>query len=370
LLTTVLAAGRPARTSGMALGAVASACVIINFESGVAVGAGLGLMLLLAPRPAGTGGLFGALLRFAAGFALVQLLFWVVAMAGLGQQPRPLVLLLWPLYSDVETSVLGLRVYVDPMITVMAVAAAAAVGRGVLAARRRRLRPAEQVRAATGAMILVWLNYWAGRPQPWNGWSFLVLFAPFLIDMLRPAGLRRFRAMVALRRLGPGLAAAVLVVLPTVVLAQRQALEPLLRAFVFPPQDAARLSGALYATGVADALDRKAAGARALATQAPVVTITTSAFTMPTLTGIVPTTRARDALFAIPTEQALAYYLAEVQRSAPAFILLDLPEDIPAPFRGRFERIVSGLAPVYAESREAPPGWRLLRRMTKESVVE
>lgn len=370
VLAVVLAAGRPARVIGLALGAVASACVLINFEAGVAACAGLGLMLLLAPRATGAGACLGALARFAIGFTAVQLAFWAMAFGALGQSPRPLALLLWPLYSDVESSVLGLRIYVDPMIAVITVGAAGAVGHGLLAARRRHLRRSEQVRAATGAMILVWLNYWAGRPHPWNGWSFLVLFAPFVIDLLRPAALRRMRLSARLHRPGPGVAAMVLVILPNLILAQRQGIEPLLRAFAPPPQDAAYLSGALFGSEAARVLRVKAESARWLAAQAEIATVTMSAFSMPALSGIVPRTRARDAVFAIPTEQALANYVAEIQRNAPKFILLDQPDDIPAQFRARFERIVRQLAPAYVESAGAPAGWRLLRRATGEAAEE
>lgn len=363
MLAAVLAGRRPGRGVAL-LGMAASLALLVNYEAGVAVTAGLGLLAVIGGTERGPAAVLAAATRFAAGLAVPLGVFWLVSSALLGQAPSPLVLLFWPFFRSAELAVLGLNLYLDPWIVLIGLHSAAVLGRALLAWGHRSLTRRERTGAALAMVILVWMNYWIGRPHRWNAWSFLALYGPFAADTLAPAALRLYRASLKHRRVKAGLAAAALLLLPLVPSVQREAVAPLLREWSRPPlaaTSAVALSGAWFEPLVAARIAAKAQLTREAAAAGPVAIITAHSFTVPELSGQPALTQERDAFFHIATPGQRQGYVEQLLRLSPKVILIDPPENLPEGHRRLFAWIEAALAPHYVAASDSGP-WRWLER--------
>lgn len=369
LALSVAARTRAARHCAW-LGAAGGLAVLINYEVGAAITAGLALFVWLrlpSDRQFRRITIAGA--TFAAGFAVPHAGFWLLAGLGLGLPPRPLHLLFWPFVSDVETGVLGLRLYVDPWMALIGLHGACAIGRAVLA--RLRGRPVGShaaLRAALGLSIAIWLNYWMVRPHPWNTWSFLALYGPFVVDALRPAMLERAAQLLRSRRLPAGALAIALVIGPGIMLAQQHAVLPVAQAIRggWTPRsgEATRLSGAWFSPGIADHLTLKSQGIRSAAASGSVLFVTAHGFTLTVLANHAQPLRDREVFFGVSTPAKRDAFVAELLMQAPDRILIDEAADLPAGHARLFDWIEQALGHDYVAETPTMPGWRQFRRRT------
>jgi hypothetical protein len=370
LLALALASNRRLERTTMWLGGVGGICVLINYETGVAVTAALVFFVCLRLDGARlTYRLALAGLWFSGGFALTQFGFWVLAGLGLGLSPAPVHLLFWPLFQERELVIFGQKLYSDPWIALIMLHAATAVGLAVLARRRRHLTGHEAVRAAVGLIILIWLNYWMTRPDPWNRWSYLVLYGPFLVDMLRPESLARYYALARQLRPAPAALALILIIGPGCILFQYQAAPMAYQAMAVllppDPMKARVLSGAWFDRNVADRLEGKAAGIRAAAAHGRVLFISAHSFTLTVLSNHAQPLRERDFFFTVSTPAKRDRFIAEVLAYAPDRILIDdelPPADIPVGHRHLFDAFEQAFSKAYQIDPNSAPGWRVLRR--------
>ena len=358
--------GRPRRHLPWLLGAVAGLALLLNYETGVAVGAGTVVLLALRQPAAGWWrALIATGWRYAAALVAVHLAFWALAWAALGQRPQPLVSLFWPLFDTNVEAAFGLPLIFDPWVMVMGACAAVALVSAGLAHRQRPVGATARLLAAVGAMLLVWLAYWFSRPHLWNSWSYFILFGPFIVEWLRPERLRRHAGLLRRRRLAPQLLVLALVVLPATYLMQRHNLPTSVRQLAArPAAGAERLSGAWFSPEMAAALRGKAAGISAAAATGPVAYVSTHAFSLAVLTGRPLPLKVRDPVFGLKTALDLSNYVRALLALAPAQILVDAEVEVarmPVPMRATLDQIEQALAAGYRFDRVAD-GWRVLVR--------
>ncbi len=352
------------------LGVMAGIGLLLNYETGVALGAGIVVFLALRlPRHGWLRSVPAAALRFTVAFLAVHAAYWLIAWIGLGITPVPFAALFWPLYTgDIGARVGGNPMYFDPWLLGIVLCAAITLVRTVLAARLCRQQPEPVLLAAAAAIILVWLAYWMAEPHLWNDWSYFALFGPFIVWLLRPENLHRYTALARRLRPAPGALVAIAVLGPATYASQLHALPAALDALHRPaprsPQNGRVLSGVWFRADVADRLEAKAAAIRAAAARGTVTFISDHGFTLTVLSGRPQPLKVRETTFELTTQQQRDAYVKAVLTLAPDRILIDAetaPDEIPTAERDIFDAVQRSFGVAYALEGTAD-GWHILRR--------
>lgn len=252
----------------------------------------------------------------------------------------------------------------------IACAAALMFARTAMIARLRAPSAATALLAGVGAILLVWVAYWASRPHWWNDWSYLFLSGPFVVAALRPGHLRQ--ALAWTRRglppawllavacgLGPAAWVSQAQILPAAAATARAALAP-------APADARLVSGVLMNPATADRLTAKAAAVSAAAGTGRVAYISAHQFSIAVLSGQPMPFEVREMLYGIKTPAQFDGFVADVRAYAPAVILINSegpPNDLTPAQRRMFDALAAAFAPDYKFDGESN-GWRVLRRTT------
>jgi len=365
--------GNPVMLAPWWLGAATGLAMLMNYETGAVVGAGAGLFLLLRlpyhrwwPASLSLG------LKFVAGLLMVHAAFWLLVFWGVGQGPKPLAALFWPLFRPDGEANIGLPLRIDSWIVVMGGFAVVGVVRTILASRFRRASPDAALLAAVGVMFLIWLTYWVSRPAFFSDWSAFVLFGPFIVALMRPANLSRYTALARRFRPAPGALVLALVVLPAAFISQRRILPEALQvsaSLAAPTLPTGRLlSGVWFRPDVAAFFEDKAAGIRAAAGRGSVVYISENSFLMAVLSDHPLPLRTRELAFGLKTQHDFDEYVRQVLSVSPDRILIDAdaaPVQMFASMRHTLDEVQQALAGHYMQVSQTN-GWRILERRSPD----
>jgi hypothetical protein len=370
LLALSLAIRLPRGKGAFGLGLVSGVCILVNYETGVAVSASLAFFLWLRLRPFTDlrGGISTAA-AFAAGFGVAQAAFWLVAACTLQQAPRPLTLLFWLFASDVESALLGRPLYLDVVVLTVILHASIVVGQAVLNGRLRQITNEEALCASAAIGILIWSFYWFSRPHPWNAWSLLVLYSPILVRTVATLGNQLSKQLI----LRPETLMLTTILVPATILSNFQLAKALERATVTyrqPTQAAQYVSDVWLERGIANALLCKAAALRAAADSASVTYITAHSFFMPTMAGVVQPLKTREIFFGVSSKPRYDRLVEEIKQLNPQRILFDdgkAPLAISSGHARFFRRLADDLTAGYTLEKDLLRGWISFRRQSDKS---
>ncbi len=365
--------GKPVPLAPWWLGGVTGLAILINYDTGAVVGVGAGLFLLLRlPFHAGWPAYLSLVLRFVAGLLMVHAAFWLLVFWGVGQGPKPLAGLFWPLFSADGEASIGLPLRVDSWIAVMAGFVAVAVVRVIVTSRFRAVGPDAALLAAVGTMFLLWLTYWVSRSAFFCDWSAFVLFGPFIVELMRPVNLSRYTALACRFRPAPGALVLALVVLPAAFVSQRRILPEALEvsaSLAAPTRPAGRLvSGVWFRPDVGAFFEAKATGIRVAAGQGSVIYISANSFLLAILADHPLPLRTRELVFGLKTQQNFDDYVQQVLTASPDRILIDddtAPVEMFKSIRHTLDEVQQALGGRYTQVSDTN-GWRVLERRSPD----
>jgi hypothetical protein len=177
--------------------------------------------------------------------------------------------------------------------------------------------------AALGALILVWAAYFFQQPHPWNIWSFMLPFG-LLSGSYLALALARPSPTMAARLFSVPVSVFVLVTGPTIIQANRQALESIVRRYsVTEPAQPPNFSGVRLSEDKARDITERAAFLRSFSRE--VEAFSGNSYLLPKLSGRVDAFRALDPAFMAATKTQFDALLQNLRDKGPEFLLFEDP---------------------------------------------
>ena len=346
--------------SAPVFGALSSACLLWNPETGVAAMAALlvytgGRLTPLSPR-----NILQATVLFVGGFLLFILAFQLFHGVFLGFGFDPLGFFGNVLFRMSGVSV-GRPLYSDPLALLIALTAMVAVLAGALRWNRKVLSGRALQSAAIGVLIVVWASYYIQQPHPWNLWSYLVPFGPLfaagLVGALAAPG-RPFWV----RSLNPSALAFLVLVGPALLLSNKQAFDAVVARYAARPDvPSVPFMGLQLAPDYVNGLRQRAEFLANYDQDA--YAFSSNSYVLPRLTGSVRFFPVSDPAFRYASRSGFLAFVERLQNGGPAFILFDDPSAPGGdPLHANYYRVLAEhLRDSYAfvENRS---GWTVLRR--------
>jgi len=358
------------RSHAFRLGLAAGTALLLNFESGTAMTAGLAAFLYFRYGvPVAPGRLrraFALAAPFGAGLvgAAVSTLFLGRLLVGAWIPLTRLPALFVNAIFLSSSGFSGFPLVADPWPLLLFAHAAFVLVQTALTFRDAPAGFRASFRAAVAVILVIWFAYYANRPHPWNLSSYYLLYGFLLIDLARATLLG-----VARRRFGVFLAASLAalgaIALPNVLAmaakgAQQIAgsLGPALRHD--PPPGASLLSGAFLEAGGSDAVATKAATIRLV--ERPLY-FTADSWLVPKVSGVFPEMPAIDACWESMTRSAYRRIVDAAISSGAPRIYFD-PPGTPASFTvcEVFYRRLRGDLAAHFERTDIEGGWEIWTR--------
>lgn len=189
------------RSAGIAAGLTAATALLSNFETGIAISAGLALAWLLRMRRQ----TIDEAARSAAAGIACAVLVMAVYVVGFYLTMHSLPVPLSPSAAKEGTSLMsllasgggGLRMTFQPAVLVMLAHAGYVVVTALRAVYQRSTDGPTTQAAAIATFILVWFPYFANRAHPFNLWTFLALYALLLAPAIASSAHRLAALAVA-----------------------------------------------------------------------------------------------------------------------------------------------------------------------------
>jgi hypothetical protein len=192
-------------TAGAIIGATVGIALLHNLETGIGVGAGLGIAWLLGVRSLPLATQVGSAAVGAGTFSTVLIAFGALYWAMVGASPS--VAGVSSLFDNIRlfsSGFLGLAPESRPIVLVILLHASYVLVASIRAILNQRYPAPDPADAAVAVMILAWLPYYVNRPFDWNLWVVVALYPVLLAPAIAARG-RRLAALLV----------AVLIVLPT-----------------------------------------------------------------------------------------------------------------------------------------------------------
>jgi hypothetical protein len=347
VLAMILAGRFRLSDAAWGLGAIGGLALLINFETGVAVGIGFVVYVMLRTRSVP----FVAISRMALTAIAVVAGFFVVYRIALGRLPfggdfsNALQTL-----NQITTGNIGLRLfsagpskegyYIVPLALVMFTHAIYVVLQAFLRLGERSLSHLLALRAAIAAILIIWLSYYFNMPNWWQIWTHLFLYGFLLIELFD------------LRLFGVGLAKArpewppfwrrsirsratrfvPIFLLALLIPHTNQHLLQYTLQFISPEwtrinHEESLISGVLLPRAAAEALEEKSAKLRALhdAEKGQVLYLTYNVSFIPMLTRLFEPAPERSLWGSIEGDAAFDPAMTRILARRPAIILIDAP---------------------------------------------
>jgi hypothetical protein len=367
------------------LGAIGGLALLINFETGVAVGIGFVVYVTLRTRSMP----FAAISRMALAAIAVIAGFFVVYRIALGRLPfggdfsNALQTL-----NQITTGNIGLRLfsagpskegyYIVPLALVMFTHAIYVVLQAFLRLGERSLSHLSALRAAIAAILIIWLSYYFNMPNWWQIWTHLFLYGFLLIELFD------------LRLFGVGLAKArsewppfwrrsirsratrfvPIFLLALLIPHTNQHLLQYTLQFISPEwtrinHEESLISGVLLPRAAAEALEEKSAKLRALhdAEKGQVLYLTYNVSFIPMLTRLFEPAPERSLWGSIEGDAAFDPAMTRILARRPAIILIDAPTGplaVTGTRKDFQERVRHAVSRDY-ELAETDSGWQIWR---------
>ena len=346
----------------IALGLVASALLFYNPETGIPVSFGLAFRQIVVGLSV-TRHLLGAV-RYAAAFLAglavgVAALLAVFGFAGYRFENFS------PYFGRFAAGYAGLAFHPNPWPFLMLLCGSAVMLQASSRAARGVLTDPQAVRAAIGAMLLIWLPYYVNRADWWNLWSLVMLLLFAGADWVT---LRRWR--VAIERLRRGrLTLAVAVVASVAAPFALQNLAETVAALSSGPAPTASFSGMRVPDDIRAALAEKSATVKNLSVSHRLTYISVVSMFVSLDSGIDSGLAESDVFEETISEADLRKVATEVLSQDADLVLFDAPDS--AFYQGLLNReallgrIKAFLRPAYAVDR-TEGGWEIWIRRTPD----
>ncbi len=344
-------ASRP-RTFGVVWGGL----ILLNLETGIAVGAAYATSILLEHESRQHLRLWGTIGRFLLGSILTLTLFAVGFWFAFGYLPVPG--LSGTTFARFSAGYGGLSLY-------FGVAWILILSHSVYLATRAfltipHLDERDRTQAAIAVAIIVWFAYFFNRPAAWDLWTFFFLYGFLLVDLFQPDSL--VQAALSLRggRLSFGLA-ILMVLLSEHAYGDFWAARRSVAALSAPHQPETKLSGVLVTPAFATDVFEKAMFVKEQASRGSSYYFTTNVYFVPLLSNYYPHLPMADVYAESFTDSDFERMIAWILTEHPSQLLFDDPESRYAggPERRHFmSRLKARLSSAYAK-KDKTAGWEV-----------
>jgi hypothetical protein len=323
VLTLVLLRRRPAPKAVSPLAAVLALAALINIETAIAAGAGVGMYMICRAdgdyRRMTVLALRFALTGVAAAAILLSCLSLLVPGAINVQHFLSSQLYMLETFSGGYG---GLKAGIDPFAVLMFGHATYIVIRALLTRSIAPLSGASSTRAAIAMIIVVWGAYYINRPDPWNLWSYFYLYGFIVAPYFDP---RVWRVLAGRIRALPVAASAFgLIILPLIASTNADAVMSVAYAMATAPEheSLAAVSGIRVPANTAAKFASKAAFLRTFDGHS-MAYVSTDSYLMSLMSGLDNRLPFLDVFGEALTPARFSILRDAIDQSAPAFLLFD-----------------------------------------------
>lgn len=352
IVASTLESMQPGKRSAI-VGLTVGVAFLSNFETGVAIAAGLGLAWLISVRQRR----FMAVVGYAViGMTVMVCVIGVVAMVyhlTFGGWPFPVNSDALRSYGLVASGYIGRSFDPNVPALLILVHSSYLVSRGL----RHLVSPNKETPSipdtAISGMILAWFPYWINRPMDWNLWTYIVMYSLLLAPSIAARG----------RRLVPLAVAALLVLPSSFKFVKPDLLTPLTREQWMPGWHSGCGDGLVLPANLCAQLEARATVLKEWAARGEVIWLTGFPMLTMRMTGERAKFRTIDMFALAPNAILFGQLLDNMKEMEPVAILYDNPTDtvlwVPEQKYAFNDRLLAAMSSKACPSRLSG-GWRIV----------
>lgn len=356
------------------IGGLAMLLLLINFESGLALSAGMAVYLVArlpkAPNRRSWMWMFARQTAIGIGAGLIVLCVFVtlqsLLLGSLAKPAETVRLVLGGLRGFSSSGVGGLRLRWDPVAALILLHSLCVIFWTATGRRPVSFRQAFRLGIAT--ILVVWFAYYANRPDPWNLWTLLSLYAFIAVDILTFA-ISKSRE-VRNRTLSPTIALTILalLVVPHLVLTNGRAWKEMKNSYILSQAPLAlgtrEVSDVYFAPEVANEIEVRATALASIPRTDDAVALGASAYLVAKVARRPELLRYGDGFTDTFTRARYEALVKELRVNGPKTLYMDAPHLLLSGgkvYEDYYARLKADLAGVYRIDGQWY-GWHVLRR--------